>query len=244
MKRKSLLNRSGVDWGDHTGRYLILYNANIYYGCQHDCQYCYSKKIYYWKRPWTDAEPVDNAVELTRREVKHKEQGRIMFCSMCDPYQPIEGQLGLARRVLEILLDSKFLILIMTKSDLVTRDYNIIKGHDNVEVGFTITSLDDLPMWELEAPGNTRRIDALKQAHNMGIKTFVSMEPTIPEETKPIEIMEALDTWVDRWIIGALNYMNVDPGFYRREVPKWATYVNEKGLKVKWKKELMPYLKT
>lgn len=47
-----------------------------------------------------------------------------MFCSMCDPYQPIEGKLRLARRVLEILLDSKFLTLIMTKSDLVTRDYD------------------------------------------------------------------------------------------------------------------------
>ncbi len=115
-----------------------------------------------------------------------------MFCSMCDPYQPIERKLGLARRVLEVLLASKFLILITTKSDLVTRDYDIIKGHDNVEVGFTITSLNDLPKWEPEAPGNKRRIEALKKAHDLGIKTFVSMEPTIPEETKPIEIMEAL----------------------------------------------------
>ncbi len=78
MKRKSLLNRSGVDWGDHTGRYPILYNANIYYGCQHDCQYCYSRKIYYWKRPWTDVEPVDNTVELAKKEVKRKESGRIL----------------------------------------------------------------------------------------------------------------------------------------------------------------------
>ncbi len=124
MKRKSLLNRSGVDWGDHTGRYPILYNANIYYGCQYDCQYCYSRKIYYWKDPWREAEPVENAVELAGKEVKRKEPGRIMFCSMCDPYQPIEGKLRLARRVLEILLDSKFLTLIMTKSDLVTSDYD------------------------------------------------------------------------------------------------------------------------
>lgn len=68
------------------------------------------------------------------------------------------------------------------------------------------------------------------------------MEPTIPSETQPIEIMEALSPWVDRWILGALNYVDVDPSFYRREVPKWARYVYEKGLKVKWKKELKPYL--
>ena len=71
---------------------------------------------------------------------------------------------------------------------------------------------------------------------------FVSMEPTIPSETWPIEIMEVLDPWVDRWIIGALNYVAVDPSFYRREVPKWAEYAEGKGLKVKWKKELKPYL--
>ncbi len=119
----------------------------------------------------------------------------------------------------------------------------IAKGYDNVEVGFTITSLNDLPKWEPEAPGNKRRIDALKKAHDLGIKTFVSMEPTIPEETKPIEIMEALSPWVDRWIIGALNYMSVDLNFYRREVPKWAEYVDERGLRVKWKKELKPYFR-
>jgi len=52
-----------------------------------------------------------------------------------------------------------------------------------LKVGFTITSLNDLPKWEFRALGNTRRIAALKKAHDLGIKTFVSMEPTIPEET-------------------------------------------------------------
>lgn len=42
-----------------------------------------------------------------------------MFCSMCDPYQPIETELEISRRVLEVLVDSEFLVLIMTKSDLV-----------------------------------------------------------------------------------------------------------------------------
>ena len=242
MRRKSLLNLSGVDWGDHTGRYPILYNCNIYFGCEHNCRYCYAKKIYYWKESWADAEPVDNAVELAKREVQNKKPGRIMFCSMCDPYQPIERKLELARKVLEVLVDSKFHVLIMTKSDMVMRDYDLLDGRENVEVGFTITSLNDISMWEAGAPGNTRRIEALKKIHDLGIKTFVSMEPTIPEETRPIEIMEALSPYVDRWIIGALNYMDVDLSFYRREVPEWAEYVDKKGLKVMWKKELKPYL--
>jgi len=241
MRRKSLINISKVDWEDHSGRYPLLYNCNIYYGCQHNCRYCY-RKIYYWKKNWREAEPVENAVELARKEIKRKKPGRIMFCSMTDPYQPMEAELGLAREVLKVLLDSRFLVLIMTKSDLVTRDYDIIQGHDNVEVGFTITSLNNLPEWELEASGNVRRIGALKVAHGLGIKTFVSMEPWIPGETKPIEILKALGPWVDRWIIGALNYMGVKHAFYDKVMVDLVKYVKNKGLAVKWKKELKHYL--
>jgi len=53
---------------------------------------------------------VKNAVELAEKEVKRKELGRVMFCSMCDPYQLIGGKLDLARRVLGDLLDSEFLV--------------------------------------------------------------------------------------------------------------------------------------
>jgi len=69
----------------------------------------------------------------------------------------------MARRVLEVLLDSPFRVLIFTKSPLVTRDYDLIHGHRKVEVGFTITSLDDISFWEPYALGNTKRIEALKK---------------------------------------------------------------------------------
>ena len=62
---------------------------------------------------------VKNAVELARRDLKIQRPGRIMFCSMTDPYQPIEAEIRLARGVLEVLLDSSFHILILTKSPLV-----------------------------------------------------------------------------------------------------------------------------
>ena len=80
MIRKNLIRPCRVDWEDYTyGKYPLLYNANIYFGCQHDCVYCYSKKMMFWKRPWREAEAVENAVELAEKEVKRKEHGRIMF---------------------------------------------------------------------------------------------------------------------------------------------------------------------
>jgi len=67
-------------------------------------------------RDWHQVQPILNAVELAQRDVKRLPPGRIMFCSMTDPYQPIEAKAGLARRVLEVLLDSPFHILILTES--------------------------------------------------------------------------------------------------------------------------------
>jgi len=112
---------------------------------------------------WRDVKMVENAVELARRDIMALRPGRIMFCSMTDPYQPIEADRMLARKVLEVLLNSPFHVFILTKSPLVTRDWDLIRSHRNIEVSFTIASLDDIPFWEPYAPGNTKRIEALKK---------------------------------------------------------------------------------
>ena len=73
MRRISLLNLSNVNWEDHTGKHSLLYCADIYYCCQHNCGYCYAKKMFHWKNPWREAEPVENAMELAKKEVLKKE---------------------------------------------------------------------------------------------------------------------------------------------------------------------------
>jgi len=181
---------------------------------------------------------VENAVELARRDVRALRPGKIMFCSMTDPYQPIEAKTRLARKVLEVLLDSPFHILILTKSPLVTRDYYLIRGHRNVEVGFTITSLEDIPFWEPYAPGNTKRIETLKKAHSVGIKTFVSIEPWIPEITYPRSIIENLREHVDRFIIGSMQYCDVQRSFYARSLLALILWLKENKIDYYLKKEL------
>jgi len=180
---------------------------------------------------------VENAVELARRDIRDLRPGRIMFCSMTDPYQPIEAETRLARKVLEVLLDSPFHVLILTKSLLVTRDYDLIRRR-NVEVGFTITSLEDIPFWEPYAPGNTKRIEALKKAHSMGIETFVSIEPWIPEITHPRSIIEKLKDSVDRFIIGSMQYCDVSRSFYIRQLPDLISWLKENKINHYLKKEL------
>jgi len=240
IRRKTLIRRSGVEWTE--------YNANIYHGCAHNCRYCYARLMTKRFEPepsdWRDVKTVENAVELARRDIRALRLGRIMFCSMTDPYQPIEAETGLARKVLEVLLDSPFHILILTKSSLVTRDYDLIRGHGNVEVGFTITSLEDTPFWEPYAPGNTKRIEALKKAHEMGIKTFASTEPWIPDVTHPESIIEKLRDFVDRFIIGSMQYCDVPRSFYARHLPALISWLNENKISYYLKKELRSCLPT
>ena len=194
----------------------------------------------FWPEPmnWRGVRVVKNAVKLARRDLKLQRPGKIMFCSMTDPYQPIEAKTRLARQVLEVLADSPFHILILTKSPLATRDYDLIQGRSNVEVGFTITSLDDIPFWEPYAPGNTKRIEALKIAHEMGIKTFASIEPWIPGVTHPQSIIEKLRDFVDLFIIGSMQYCDVPRSFYAEQLPALISWLDGNKVNHYLKREL------
>ena len=234
IRRKTLIRRSGVEWTD--------YNCNIYRGCAHNCKYCYARLMTKRFEPkpsdWRDVKMVENAVELARRDIMALRPGRIMFCSMTDPYQPIEADRMLARKVLEVLLNSPFHVFILTKSPLVTRDWDLIRSHRNIEVSFTIASLDDIPFWEPYAPGNMKRIGALRKAHSMGIETFVSIEPWIPEITHPQSIIEKLKDSVDSFIIGSMQYCDVPGSFYVRSLPALISWLKENKIDYYLKKEL------
>jgi len=234
MLRKSIINSSGVEWTD--------YNCNIYAGCFHDCRYCYARMMTkHWTgdiSSWRDAQPVINAVNLAKRDVKRLPPGRIMFCSMTDPYQPIEVRTKLARRVLEVLLDSPFHVLLLTKSSLVVRDFDLFRDRKNIEVGFTITALDDILNWEPYADGNTKRMEALQIAHEQGIKTFASIEPWIPDVTDPKSIIQNLREFVDRFIIGSMQYSGVPREFYAKRLPDLISWLNAEGINYYLKKEL------
>jgi len=237
FQRRKIIRPSGIEW--------TQYNCNIYHGCYHDCRYCYARQMTarwreFWPGgiDWRDVHVVKNAVELAMRDIKIQRPGKIMFCSMTDPYQPIERDTRLARKVLEILLASPFHILILTKSPLVSRDYDLISGHQNVEVGFTVTSLEDIPYWEPYAPGNTKRIEALKKAHEIGIRTFVSIEPWIPNVTYPQSIIMKLRDFVGRFIIGSMQYHGVPRTFYAERLQKLIDWLEKNKINYYLKREL------
>jgi DNA repair photolyase len=242
-----MLNQSKVDWPDHGTGLSVLYNCNHYRGCAHGCTYCYARKMSakwsYGPKRWTDAFPVEGAVGSLERDLRTKAPGRVMFCSMTDPYQPIEESTGLSRRLLARLVDSQFHTLVITKSDLVRRDFDLMSDRENVELGMTITGLgDETVPFEPGAPSNTRRVAVLEEAREAGVRTFVSLEPWIPGVTKPLQIIRKLAPFVDRWIVGTMNYCGVSREEYARESVLVKDLLDELGVPYWLKKEIRAQL--
>ena len=123
-------------------------SMNIYRGCLHGCIYCDSRsRCYQFTHDFEDIEVKQNAPELLE-ETLRKKRKRCMIGtgSMGDPYIPIEKDLGLMRRCLEIIERYNFGSTLITKSDLVLRDLDILSRINNktkAVVQMTLTTADD-----------------------------------------------------------------------------------------------------
>ena len=162
-------------------------SMNIYRGCLHGCIYCDSRsKCYQFTHDFEDIEVKQNAPELLE-EALQKKRKRCMIGtgSMCDPYIPIEKDLGLMRRCLEIIDRYDFGATLITKSDLVLRDLDILTRINNktkAVVQMTLTTADDELCRKIE-PGvcpTSRRFEVLCACRDAGIPTVVWFSPLLP----------------------------------------------------------------
>ena len=231
------MSESGVDWAEYAFSFVC--------GCIHNCSYpCWAMKYalrYGWiKHPseWVKPRLFKTNEQRLRRLLK-KPPGRVFFQEYGDAYQRVPWIQEKARHYLRRLLSSRHTILILTKSPDVRKDYDLISRYENVEVGFTITSLERNP-YESKAPHPKERINALIEAkEEYNIKTFVSWEPWIPGYD-PIEGVRELAEYVDFWIFGSLNINRKPrfPHYYRRELPKLLRFLQARKIKYMIKEEL------
>jgi DNA repair photolyase len=164
----------------------LYYNMNLYRGCQHQCIYCDSRSECYQIEDFnTEVLVKANAIELLRKELKSKRVvGTIGTGSMNDPYMPLEAEIRLTRRALEVIAEYGFPVHVITKSDLVVRDVDLLKqiSRAYAAVTFTITTCDDDLAKKVEpgAPTPLRRLAAMKALAENGLLTGVTMMPILP----------------------------------------------------------------
>ena len=160
---------------------------NIYRGCTHGCVYCDSRSdCYQFTHPFEDVEVKRNAPDLLRRTLKSKRKKCMIGTgSMSDPYMHCEKDLKLTRQCLEIIHEYGFGVSLLTKSDLVLRDTDILeKINDRAKcvVQMTLTTYDDdlCSILEPHVCNTKRRIEVLKEMNRRGIPTVVWLTPILP----------------------------------------------------------------
>lgn len=186
-RSKTLINR--VDSPDLHFNWTI----NPYRGCEHGCIYCYARPTHEYAglSSGLDFETIilakHDAPELLRKEMSNpKWQGEpIMISGVTDPYQPIERELKITRRVLEVMVECRQAISMITKNRLISRDLDLLKelhAHRAVHAAVSLTTLDNglASVMEPRASSPKGRLEAIRQLAEAGIPTAVMTAPILP----------------------------------------------------------------
>jgi len=166
---------------------------NPYVGCGHGCVYCYARFIKrftgHTERWGSFVDARINIADILKKQLKSpKYKGeRIFIGTVTDPYQPIEKKYELTRSILQVLINYKNPVSILTKSDLVLRDIDLLKKLKNIDVDFTVTTLDE--RWkkftEPNSPTIGQRLKAMEKLTKEEITVLAMMGPYWPVFTDP-----------------------------------------------------------
>jgi DNA repair photolyase len=211
------------------------YTLNPYMGCSFNCVYCYVNGSKYAKH--TDSLIVKkNAYELLYTQLKNKakkgERGILNLGSASDPYMDIEKELFLTRDILKLANRFKFPVHIITKSDLVVRDIDILKKIQKIAIlpsdisnnskakaviSFSFSTVVDeiAKIFEPLSPLPSKRLKAIEQLKKEGFLVGVALMPLLPYITDSDEVLENMfikfsEVDVDYVIYGSLSLFGND----------------------------------
>ncbi len=169
------------------------WSLNPYRGCMHACAYCYARPTheYLGFGAGTDHDTKilvkPRAAALLREEFDHRAWlgETILFSGNTDCYQPLEYRWGLTRACLEVCLEYRNPVAIITKAALIERDVDVLARlatEAKVQVVFSV------PFWDADVaraiepgtPSPQRRVEAMRRLHEAGVPVAVNVAPVIP----------------------------------------------------------------
>jgi DNA repair photolyase len=206
---KSILNktRQRDPW------FLDDYSINPYSGCSFNCLYCYIRGSKYGTHMEEKLSVKTNALEILDKQLRNRakkgQYGFIVLSSATDPYLHFEKEQQLTRQILQLILHYRFPVHIITKSDLVIRDLDLIhkisenaiipadlrdKLSHGAFITFSFSTLDDATgrIFEPGATPPSLRLETLKYCAKEGFFSGVSMMPMLPYITDTGENLELM----------------------------------------------------
>jgi len=215
IKAKSIITKSGLPDSDFV--------INPYIGCMHGCIYCYArfmKRFTNHKEPWGKFLDIKiNAPDLIPKDTNKYKNKSITIASVTDAYQPMERKYKLMRGILENLIPLQPNLCIMTKSDLIVRDIDLLKKFKKCIAGVSLSLLDDKIRKQVEPFSSSvkKRINAVKELKRAGINTFIFISPVFPELSDWKAIIRRTKNFVDEFWFENLNVR----GTNWSDIKKW-----------------------
>lgn len=195
------------------GEYAEL-ALNFYKGCTHCCAYCYAPGCLFKtkERYFSGADPKLNLLQRIRKDAAKLSQcgdvPEILLSFIGDPYQHQEMELGLTRATIKILISHDLPFTVLTKGgSRAIRDFDLLASYPKARLGTSLvfTEQTSVDIWEPGAASVEDRIDTIAKAHELGIKTWVSLEPVI-NPAQAIELVQRIHPIVDHWKVGKINH--------------------------------------
>jgi DNA repair photolyase len=151
---------------------------NPYTGCDHGCVYCYASS---YIPQFAKCRPKKGLLERLQREATKLKGETVSISNSSDPYPRLEATAGLTRRCLEILAESNCRIQIITKSNLVIRDDDLLsKVSSTVALTITTEDAEVARLLEPNAPPPNERLRAAEDLVSKSIPVSVRIDPVIP----------------------------------------------------------------
>jgi len=186
------------------------YAIDPYIGCEIACAYCYARyldKNNCNNKAWGSYVYIkENAPDLIKKD-KMYDKKTISIGTLTDPYQSVEEEYEITRKILKKLISFDSEIAIITKSDLVIRDIDLFKKFKDIIIAVSISYTDDKVRLKLEPKAITinQRIRVLKELHNNGIKTALFIDPIFPGITDWKDLINSTKGYVNKYLLENLN---------------------------------------
>jgi DNA repair photolyase len=180
------------------------YQVDPYIGCEHHCYYCYA--LNQAETCWEEEILMHHDIAGTlSRELSLCKPQPVYMGWNTDPYQPSEAIHQQTRRVLELFAHRGFSVCVLTKSDLVVRDIDLLTTMKDSSVGISTAFQDEdvRCLFEAHAPPNEDRIKALKRLKDAGIETYTLICPVMPFISDVESLIDMVAPYADTiWFYG------------------------------------------
>jgi len=186
--------------------FISSYSINLYRGCSHNCVYCDGRSEGYFVKGefGEDIEVKLNSKDVLRKELDPKRRRKPMTegffligGGICDAYEPVELKFELTRQTLELMNEFEHPVHIITKSNNVERDIDLLKEinkNSKAIVSFSFSTVNDniSKIFEPNAPSPSKRLETIRKLRSNGINTGIYLMPIIPFVTDSIQSIKAV----------------------------------------------------